>query len=406
MTTPMMISPAEADALLRDRMPAYGAIERPIAEAHGHILRAPICADRDLPPFDRVTMDGIAIAYAAWQNGQRRFRIEATASAGRPAPALTQADDGCVQVMTGAICPAGADTIVPYEECVIEGDWATIDEEARLAPLNYLHSQGSDRRAGDEILPVGLRLKSPHLSIAAAVGHAQLQLTAMPSVAVISTGDELRDVTDSVEPYQIRSANDHGIRAALLGSGYAEVTCFRVRDDLEETRQLLERALAEFDVLVLTGGVSMGKRDFVPAALAALQVEPVFHKIRQKPGKPMWFGVSPKGQPVFALPGNTVSTLVCLHRYVLQALAVACGQTPATPITIPLRRALRFPPPLTGFIPVRLDWTAEGRVYAEPMETNTSGDFSSLAASDGFIELPEGDDVFAAGFAATYIPWA
>ncbi len=400
-----MITPREAEQLISDHLPTFDAAERSLEEAHGQILRETVTADRDLPPYDRITMDGIAIAYAAWQAGRRTFTLESTAAAGQAAPSLSQPETGCVQVMTGAMLPDGADTIVPYEDLHIDGEDVTIRDDAQIAPLQNLHSQGSDRQRGEPVLAEGTLLRGPHISVAAAVGRPTLRVADRPAVAIISTGDELKDVTDDVEPFQIRSANDRGIRAALLNSGYAKVDAYRVVDNLEQTEELLARLFEEYGALILTGGVSMGKRDYVPRALENLGVRNVFHKIRQRPGKPMWFGVRDGRVPVFALPGNTVSTLVCLHRYVLPALDRASGCANQRDRWVQLKAAIRFTPPLTGYIPVQLDWDREGRCLAVPMETNTSGDFASLGDSDGFVELPEGQDVYAAGLAVRYYAW-
>lgn len=400
-----MIQPHEADTLIREHMPTYGANGVQIEEAAGRILRTAIRADRDLPPFDRVTMDGIAIDFAAWQAGQRRFTVLDTAVAGRPAPELKDTTAGCIQVMTGTMLPGGTNAVIPYEELNLDGGVAVVSDAADVVPLQHLHSQASDRRAGEIIVPPGTRLSAPHISIAAAVGCSRVQVAYPPAVAIVSTGDELKQVEDAVEPFQIRSANDYGIRATLTRLGYIHVERFHVRDDLEQTTTLLKKLLADFDVLILTGGVSMGKRDFVPVALQTCQVKNHFHKIRQKPGKPMWFGTSPSGKPVFALPGNTVSTLVCLHRYVCPALAHAQGENEAQPQWVRIQDAIRWPLPLTGFIPVRLVYSSAGICSAIPCETNTSGDFAALSESDGFVELPEGQNLFPAGSIVQYRVW-
>ena len=400
-----MITPQEAEQQIAEHLPAFPDIEVPLEEAHNQILRETVTADRDLPPYDRITMDGVAIHFDAWQSGRRAFVMEETAAAGREAPSLADPEGGCVQVMTGAMLPGGANTVIPYEDLDMDGKNVTIRSDAQIAPLQNLHSKGSDRQQGQPVLGKGTLLRGPHISVAAAVGRPTLRVAARPSVAIVSTGDELKNVEDPVEPYQIRSANDRGIRAALLNGGYGKVDAFRVEDDLSKTEILLNRLLREYGVLILTGGVSMGKRDFVPKALTQLGVTNIFHKIRQKPGKPMWFGLSRDNQPVFALPGNTVSTLICLHRYVLPRLDRAMGAEPAAVIYVRLKEAVRFQPPLTGFIPVRLHWETDGTCHALPLETNTSGDFASLSASDGFIELPEGQDVFQAGQAVKYVAW-
>jgi len=400
-----MITPLEADQLILETLPPFGTVRMSLDEAYGQVLREIITADRDLPPFDRVTMDGVALCFDAWQKGCRSFSLESTATAGKPSPALLDRAGGCVQVMTGAMLPVGADTIIPFEEVTIEDMHVTVHGDARPAPLQYLHSQGSDKRAGEPVLQPGTRLRGPHIALAAAVGRTELEVARRPVVAIISTGDELKQVHESVEPFQIRSANDRGMRASLLACGYPQVDTYTIHDDLDATVALLERLLSEYGTLILTGGVSMGKKDFVPAALDRVGVGQVFHKIRQRPGKPMWFGLHDTGTPVFALPGNTVSTLVCLHRYVLPCLESALGVQPEAAPQVKLSESIRFAPALTGFIPVRLQWSSLGECLAAPVTTNTSGDFAALSSTDGFVELPEGQDVFPAGHVVRYVAW-
>ena len=161
----------------------------------------------------------------------------------------------------------------------------------------------------------------------------------------------------------------------------------------------------EFEVLVLSGGVSMGKADYVPEVLQTLGVELVFHRISQRPGKPMWFGIGPDGQAVFALPGNPVSTLVCCRQYVMPALRTMAGMAAMTPQFAVLTQPLTFTAALTCFMPVRLLSNAAGQVLALPVPTNTSGDFASLAGTDGYVELALGQTDFPAGSVVPLHRW-
>lgn len=401
-----MITPQEAEEQIAQHLPLFPVMDVPLAAAHGQVLREPLIADRDLPPFDRITMDGIAIHSSAWFKGLRSYLLEGIASAGHRPPALAHPETGCLQVMTGAMLPRGTDTIIPYEELDLDATHAHVKPSANVAPLQFLHSRGSDRHAGETVLQPGCLLNSPRISMAAALGYSTLQVTRRPSVSIISTGDELVEVTEKVEPFQIRSSNDHGIRAALLQRGYMDGEFARVHDDLDATIAVLRDHLARSDALVLTGGVSMGIKDFVPTALEQLGVQCVFHKIRQKPGKPMWFGVNPEGQLVFALPGNTVSALVCTHRYVLPALDRAVGLPAPLSEWVCLTQAVHFRAPLTAFIPVKRTGNGEGLARVQPLETNTSGDWASLADSDGFVQLNDGARVFDTDEPLRYFPWS
>ena len=178
-----------------------------------------------------------------------------------------------------------------------------------------------------------------------------------------------------------------------------------MRDDESQITERLSFHLRTHDVLILSGGVSMGKLDLVPKVLEKLGVNLVFHHVAQRPGKPMWFGVSHSGPAVFALPGNPVSTLVCLSRYVLPALRAAMGQAPVESQRIALTAPVEVKTPLTFYMPVKLKSDDWGRTSAEPKPTNGSGDFTALAGTDGFVELPPGPNTFPKGFVARFYRW-
>jgi molybdopterin molybdotransferase len=398
------IAVAEAEALIRDRLNGWGTVRVPVDAAAGEVLHQVIAAERAQPPFDRVTMDGIAIRHSALAGGLRSFTVTATQGAGAiPVPLADERS--CVAIMTGAALPAGADTVVPVERIAREKDQATIAADYQPAPGQFVHRRGSDHAQGAPLLQPGAVLGPPEMAILTVGGDSRVQIARRPAIAIVSTGDELVDVGEALGATQIRSSNDRAIAAALARRGFARYS----RHHLPDNRAVLERELAtllaEQDVLILTGGVSMGEFDFVPAALLALGMELVFHKVLQRPGLPLWFGVSPDGKPVFALPGNPVSSLVCLVRYVAPALLAALGATPRPAPTVQLGTGVRFEPDLTCFLPVTLGYRPDGQCAALPKPTNTSGDFIALGGTDGFVELPQGEVDFAAGYAARFFAW-
>lgn len=399
-----MTSTAEAESLILARMPAWGAETVPIAAAAGRVLRTAVRAERDQPPFDRVTMDGIALAFTDWAAGVREFRIAGTQAAGAPALALTEPAT-CVRIMTGAMLPSGADTIVPIERVALDNGTAVVGEDASPAAGRHVHAQGSDGRRGDVLLEPGVVIGPAEIAVVASAGLADVPVAALPRVAVVSTGDELVDIGEPIEPHEIRSTNDLAIAASLARHGLAEITRARLKDDEAALLAAIDALHAEHDVLILSGGVSMGEFDFVPAVLERLGVELVFHRIEQKPGRPMWFGVSGAGKPVFALPGNPVSTLVCLTRYLLPAFRQAAGLVPRAPEWAVLEADVTGPRDLSFLPAVSLSESRDGRLLASPRLTNTSGDFVSLAATDGIIELPSGPGVHRAGTAARLYRW-
>jgi molybdopterin molybdotransferase len=213
------------------------------------------------------------------------------------------------------------------------------------------------------------------------------------------------DVDEPVAPYQIRSSNDRAIEASLTRSKLARVTRARLPDDASALRTAISQLDAQADALVLSGGVSMGQFDFVPRVLEELGAKLVFHRIRQRPGKPMWFGLSARGKPIFALPGNPVSTLVCATRYLLPALRAAAGLAAAGKELVELAAPVEASADLTVFMPVTLSWSSAGTARATPRPTNTSGDFTALAGTEGFVELAAQNRPHPAGTAARLFRW-
>lgn len=397
-----MLTPAEADAAIAAELPVAATERVPLPCCAGRVLREAVHADRDAPPFDRVTMDGIAIASAAI--ARREFGIAGLQPAGVPALALSSPAD-CIEVMTGAMLPAGCDTIVPVEHIRVADSRATIDSAWEPEPGQFVHRRATDAKSGDQLLAPGTRLKAPEIAIAASAGFPALAVSRLPRIAVVSTGDELVETGGPIAPHQIRRSNAYGLAAALRLAGFAPATELHLPDDRAVLETELARALAGHDVLVLSGGVSAGRFDHVPAALAAIGVRKVFHQVSQRPGRPMWFGVTASGQAVFALPGNPVSVLVCLARYVIPALAAQSGAPcPSRPVVL-LAREFAFPAPLTCFLPVALRYDQDGKAWAEPRPTGGSGDFISLAGTDGFVELPRGPATHVAGLAVPFQRW-
>jgi molybdopterin molybdotransferase len=401
----MLPTPDEAESIVLESVPSMAAEICPLDRAQGRILRTPIVADRDLPPFDRVTMDGFALAQADWAAGRREFTVAGFQPAG-VAPSALRAPGTCLEIATGAVIPPGADCVVPYEETTRSADRMTIAADSVLRPGRSIHPRGSDFAAGREIVRAGTRITGREIAVAAACGFAQVSVSCLPRVAVIATGDELVDVAAAgVAPHQIRRSNDHALRAALAGAGYGTVECLHLRDIRAEIVDTLRRVLGAFDVVLLTGGVSKGKFDFLPGVLAELGVEKKLHGVAQRPGKPFWFGLAGGRVPVFALPGNPVSTYTCFHRYVLPALAKMSGATPAKPDYVALAAPVTFSPPLAYLLPVAIAVAPTGERRACHRPTNTSGDFAGLVDTDGFVELPADRSEFAAGTVARYWRW-
>jgi len=400
-----VLTPAQAEELIGQHLQCLPIESLPLAQCAGAVLRENIYAERDAPPFDRVAMDGIALDSSAVSGGVRQLQIQATQAAGDP-PLVLGSRTACIEVMTGALLPTGCDSVVAVEEIVIRERHAELAQSVTVESGQNVHRRGTDTRQGTLLVTAGVRLRAPEIAIAASAGMPRIRVSSQPMLAVISTGNELIEPGESVLPHQVRRSNAYAIVAALRAHGFQRVADDHIIDDLIELKRRLKFHLETHDVLVLSGGVSMGRYDLVPKALDELGVRPVFHKVAQRPGKPFWFGVAGSGAAVFALPGNPVSTVVCLRRYVIPALLASLGQNPTPP---PEKIALSAPvtvaPPLTFFLPVRIELDDWGRPWAVPQPTNGSGDFTVLAGTDGFVELPPGPNTYAKGFITRLYRW-
>ena len=398
-----MLTTGEAlDAVLGSLRP-LPTVSAALERCTGRVLRQTVIAERDQPPFDRVTMDGIAVLHAALAGGQRRFPLQSLQAAGDPA--LTLAAGKAIEIMTGAALPSGADCIVPVERIEIRDGIATIEEGYEAEARQFIHPRASDHAQGTVLLRPGIRIGAPELAVIASCGLPAADVAGPPAIAVVSTGNELVPAGQPIAAHQVRLSNGPAVAALLAQHGYDGAAHAHLPDDEAVLEAGIGPLLEKSDVLLLSGGVSMGKADFVPAVLTRLGVEVVFHKVSQRPGKPMWFGRGPQGQAVFALPGNPVSTLVCCRRYVLPALAQISGLPAPPPQFAVLAQPVSFAPRLTWFLPVRLVSSAAGQLLALPAPTNTSGDFASLTGTDGFIELAAERIDFPAGTVAPLHRW-
>ena len=398
-----LISPAEAEAQIRAGAAPLPALSRPLTELVGATLRERVVAAFDQPPFARVTMDGIAFSFAAYEQGRREFHIAGTQAAGAPQVTL-QSSEHCIEVMTGAMLPAGCDCIVPVEKISVAAGFARLGPEAAPEPRANIHERGTDSRRGDELLQPGIRLGPAEVAVLAANGRTHASVSRAPRIAVISTGDELVEPGQPLAQWQIYRSNAYAVGAALQRRGFAQPTLDHLPDDPAILRERLGAHLQAHDALILSGGVSMGRFDYVPQVLSELGVRVVFHKVAQRPGKPLWFGVGPAGQTVYALPGNPVSTLVCLVRYVFAGLEASVGLARQPPEPVALTDHFEVKPALSLFIPVRIAFES-GRRQAVLAPTRGSGDFTSLIGTDGFVELPVGPGTVAAGTPVALYSW-
>lgn len=389
-----MITVEQAEKLILAEARDFGTETIPFGQALGRVLAENITADRDLPPFNRVMMDGIAITYSAIEQGISSFRVIGTQAAGDE-PVNIKNPDECIEIMTGAALPGTADTVVRYEDAEIKNGIARLLVTS-IQKRQSLHLQGADRKKGDIVIPSGREISPALMNTIASVGKTLLLVKKLPRVVIISSGDELVDIHEQPSPIQIRKSNSYTIQA-ILSQHRIQSDLLHIPDDEAVTREKIRHGLANYDVILMTGGISMGKFDYIPCALEEMEVKTIFHKVSQRPGKPFWFGKHPDGVLVFAFPGNPVATFMCMYRYFLPWLDACLGIKDKMPVYGVLAEDFSFRPDLTYFLQVKLGFTAQGTLVAAPVEGNGSGDFANLADTDAFIELPKEQSEFTQG---------
>lgn len=376
-----MLTPSQASEIILSNRPDFGTTTLLLHEAVGRILAERLIADRDLPPCDTVRMDGIAIRYKELESGVTRFYAAGIQRAGVAALELSHSGL-CIEVMTGAVMPIGADTVVPYEmtAVVLEGSLEFFEVNPEMVKAGqHIQRKGADHLKGDSLASPGQRITPAVLGIAASAGKSTIRVNDLPRLAIVSTGDELVEIEQEPEPFQLRRSNVYALDGFMNMCGVS-ANLFHLNDDAEMLRDRLSHILNEHSVVILSGGVSKGKYDLVPDVLGQLGVTCHFHRIAQKPGKPMWFGTSEQSV-VFALPGNPVSALACASRYI-GPFFKGDGRARKITLTAPVSSHEK----LTLLVPVALTSSSCGEV----IPFNGSGDFASLSRADGFIEVPAG----------------
>tara|TARA_R110000796_G_scaffold252631_1_gene389218 strand:+ start:101379 stop:102569 length:1191 start_codon:yes stop_codon:yes gene_type:complete len=376
----------------------FGTETVSLMQSSNRILAESVYADRDFPPFNRSTKDGIAIQYDSFEKGIPFFKIEGVISAGMPQQKLYDSD-GCLEIMTGAVLPIQTDTIIMYEDIQIKDGYATIKSTPNKG--QNIHKKGEDKKKGDILIEKGIRISPAEIGILASVGKAEILVKKVPKVCVISTGNELVHVSETPLPHQIRTSNVLSLQAALQSENII-ATHLHLSDDKKTIKEKLAIAVQENDVLLLSGGVSKGKFDFIPEVMEELGVDKIFHKVLQRPGKPLWFGRNEKLRTViFSFPGNPVSTFANYHIYFLPWLHNSLGVENESEFVI-LDDDITNLTTLTLFIHVKIRWY-NGTLFANIIANNGSGDLTSLTNSDGFICLPPQEIPYYKGLLVPFI---
>ncbi|MCP3693145.1 MAG: molybdopterin molybdotransferase MoeA, partial [Planctomycetaceae bacterium] len=396
-----MISVEEALKLILEKVPTRPSELVPLEALTGRVLAEEISSDLDSPPHDKSMVDGYAVQRNDLAELPVTLGVLEEVTAGEVPRSAVQPGQA-TRIMTGAPVPSGADAVVMVEQTSTSSDADGIESvtigEVQLPASGNIMPQGTSLRAGDVVLKPGRTIRPLEIGLLAEVGRHQVQVSEIPSVAVLSTGNELVDVNQSPQPGQIRNSNGPMLGALASRAGAKVVSLGIGRDRMEDLRQAISQGLQE-DVLVLSGGVSAGVLDLVPQVLQELGVEQVFHKVAIKPGKPLWFGVATTGQTlVFGLPGNPVSSMVCFELFVRPTLQAVAGgkptgleQTEATLHTPFHKRASR-----PTFFPSRL-YLENNQTRVQPLPWKGSADQRTLTDANCLAYFPADQNQYDAG---------
>ena len=387
-----MITSQKALQIILDNTEDFGIEEIPFLDSLGRILKEDIIADREFPPFNRVSMDGIAISYDTFSKGAREFAIENIQPAGSAQVELIDSKN-CIEVMTGAVLPKNVDVVIPYEQVIIENGIATVQID-EIKPLQNVHLKGKDRIENDILQKKDTIISSAEIGIFATVGKSIVKVAKQPKVLIISTGDELVGVSEKPLSYQIRRSNVYTL-VSLLERINIKAETEHISDNKQLLKKKIEQHLEHYDVLLFSGAVSKGKFDFLPEVFDELGVEKLFHKVKQRPGKPFWFGKR-DSKNIFAFPGNPVSTFVGCLKYFYPWYKKSMGIDHENQHKAILAEDFTFNPELTYFLQVIIE-NRNGTLYAKPFVGNGSGDLANLAETDAFIELPDHRNEFKEG---------
>ncbi len=392
-----MISAKEALKTVLNSAQDFGVEEIPFLKSVGSILKEEIFADRDFPPFNRVSMDGIVIDYTSFKNGQRAFKIEGIQAAGSEQITLLNVEN-CIEVMTGAVLPNNANTVIRYEDVKIDNGFATITIDTINKGQN-IHTRGRDSKSGALLIQKNTIISAAEIGVLATVGNSVVKVVKQPKVMIVSTGDELVGVAETPLAHQIRRSNVFTL-VSLLKRLHIPSETDHITDDKPILKSKIATYLKEYDVLLFSGAVSKGKYDFLPEVFEELGLEKRFHKVAQRPGKPFWFGysaasiISNKGGNVnrdkktivFGFPGNPISTFVNCLAYFYPWYYKSVGLEVAEETAI-LAEDINFKPNLAYFLQVKLV-SENGLLMAYPITGNGSGDLASLVKADAFIQVP------------------
>ncbi|MEJ7780678.1 MAG: gephyrin-like molybdotransferase Glp [Daejeonella sp.] len=378
---PEFIPVAEAKKLIEEHTELLGPVKVHLKDAAGLVLSEDVFSRTDVPPFNQSSMDGYALNFNGWKTFGE-LKIEGTIAAG-PAEGQNLEPQNAARIFTGAAVPEGADTVVMQEKVKVNKGKLHIEDNNLTRGLNF-RQKGSEIHAGDLALERNSILTPAALGFLAGVGIDGLNVYPVPAISIILTGNELQSPGTPLKYGEVYESNSYVLIAALKKINIKLINIFSCKDNLETLSKILSEALIKSDVVLLTGGVSVGDFDFVIRAAAANGIDQIFHKIRQKPGKPLYFGKKDK-KSVFGLPGNPASVLSCFYEYVLPSLGkMSMLDIGLKSLQVPLKAALKKPSGLTQFLKGFYDG-----ISVSDLQAQESFRLSSFAKANCLIMLDE-----------------
>jgi len=376
-----MISVSEAKKIIDENVSSLPPTRLPIQQAAGLVLAENVYATIDIPAFPQSSMDGYAISFEGWKK-HKRLKIVGEVAAGSN-ETFDLSPENAVRIFTGAAVPHGADTVIMQEKTKTENGELVIEDEV-LQQGTAVRPKGSEIKAGELALEKETVLSPAAVGFLTGIGVTEIKIYPVPSITIIITGNELQEPGKPLQPGQVYESNSFALKAVLKQLQIDNIRIVYVNDKPEITTAALKKALEQSDVVLLTGGISVGDYDFVLQAATECGVEKLFHKVKQRPGKPLYFGKK-ENKLVFGLPGNPSSVLTCFYQYVIPALEKLTKRPIGLQkVNIPLARSFQKAAVLTHF----LKGYNDGKT-ATPLDAQESYRLSSFAKANCLIEIPE-----------------
>ena len=399
-----MITPDEAVRIIFANVSPLATVRTPLGESYGSILAGDVFADRDLPPADRSAMDGYAVRADDIKTCPCELSVTGEIPAGSPADMTVEAGC-CVRIFTGAGIPDGADTVVMVEDTEESGGTVTFKTSVPFG--KNIRRQGEETKQGDRIVSAGTTLGAAQIGLCASVGIAEPEVYLKPRIAVFCTGEELRDASDSVRPHEIRNSNGPALCAALESWGFQASVHKVLPDNPDIIAAELKRAAVDHEVILVTGGVSVGKYDFVPGAVKVIGARIGFHKVAVKPGKPLLYATLHDNRHIFGLPGNPLSVMNGFCGFVLPALRRLSGvpeERSQLSLYFPMSGTVASKSGRVRNVLARVLWNPDGPAVS-PLRSHGSADLSSGSFADGVIIVPVNAGEITPGTIVEFRPW-